>query len=212
VYHPNPGDGHAWVNVGFLSWLGAMTGMNDAGISAHEIGVSFPDTTWFGSESFAGIPFVFLLREMLQHDATLDDVITRMTTANRTCDLILGAGSRTDASFRSFAYSASQIHVFDDANLQPWNNTPDTWHPRIPSVVYHGMVRGVGWGGWGGLLSPRTFLALCSRPRARAHNPRPPRLPRVRRRTGTAPASTSRWRSNCRRCTAGSRPRTPSPT
>mgnify|MGYP006902778891 CR=1 FL=1 len=54
-------------------------------------GVSFPDKT-FGKESRVGIPFVFLLRDILQFDNTLNASITRIETAHRTCDLILGVG------------------------------------------------------------------------------------------------------------------------
>lgn len=54
--------------------------------------VSFPDDT-FGTESRFGIPFTFLLRDILQFDESLDDTIDRLINAHRTCDLILGTGS-----------------------------------------------------------------------------------------------------------------------
>jgi isopenicillin-N N-acyltransferase-like protein len=139
VYHPSQ-DGHAFANVGFLGWIGALTGMSSAQMSIHEIGVSFPDTTYFGSESFVGTPFVFLLRDILQFDATYQDTVARIQGANRTCDLILGVGDgKGEGAFRAFAYSASQLEVFDADNLQPWNNSATTWHPRIQDVVYYGM-------------------------------------------------------------------------
>lgn len=54
-------------------------------------GVSFPDKS-FGKESRIGVPFTFLLRNILQFDNTLNASITRIQTAHRTCDLILGVG------------------------------------------------------------------------------------------------------------------------
>lgn len=56
-----------------------------------EIGVAFPDST-FGKMSRIGIPFTFILRDVLQFDNSLQDALDRMTNANRTCDLILGVG------------------------------------------------------------------------------------------------------------------------
>ncbi len=64
-------------------------------------GVAYPDST-FGNESFVGTPFVFLLRDILQYDNSYLDAINRITTANRTCDLILGVGDGNAATFRSF--------------------------------------------------------------------------------------------------------------
>ena len=130
VYHPDAsrgGLGHAFANVGFVGWIGSLTGMSSAQLSIHEIGVSFPDATHFGSETFAGVPFVFLLRDILQFDRTYTDTVARITAANRTCDLILGVGDGKDGgAFRGFAYSGSMVEVYDDTNLEPFNNTPDT--------------------------------------------------------------------------------------
>jgi len=53
--------------------------------------VSYPDKS-FGKESRIGVPFTFLLRNILQFDDTLNASITRIKTAHRTCDLILGVG------------------------------------------------------------------------------------------------------------------------
>lgn len=91
VYHPS-NEGHAFANVGFIGWIGALTGQSDKHLAISEIGnagwvvhcarslqppdtfrsslssgVSFPDKT-FGKESRIGIPFTFLLRDILQFD------------------------------------------------------------------------------------------------------------------------------------------------
>lgn len=140
VYHPSQ-DGHAFANVGFLSWVGTLTGQSSVQMAISEIGVSYPDTTHFGNESFVGIPFVFLLRDILQFDGTYVDAVNRITNANRTCDLILGVGDGKPAAqtFRGFAYSASQLEVYDYTNMQPWNATGNTWHPRFDHITYWGM-------------------------------------------------------------------------
>jgi len=139
VYHPTTPRAHPFVNVGFLGFIGTFSGQSSAQLGVSEIGVSFPDTTYFGSESFAGVPFVYALRDILEFDNSYEDSVARLQGANRTCDLILAVGDGKAATARSFAYSASEIFVFDDKNLQPWNNSADTWHPRFPDLVYHAM-------------------------------------------------------------------------
>lgn len=97
--------------------------------------MAFPDST-FGNESFAGIPFIFLLRDILQFDATYTDTINRIQGANRTCDLILGVGDgKNGGAFRGFEYSASVAVPMNDVNQEPLAD----WHPRIPSMTYWGM-------------------------------------------------------------------------
>jgi isopenicillin-N N-acyltransferase like protein len=38
--------------------------------------------------------------------------------------------------FRGFQHSYSVLNVFDDRNMRPYNQS---WHPRLPSMVYYGM-------------------------------------------------------------------------
>jgi hypothetical protein len=137
VYHPNKdgSNGHAFVNVGIMGFLGGLTGMSEAQLGISEIGVSYPDAT-FGNESREGVPFIFLLRDILQFDYTIDDAINRMVNSRRTCDLILGVGDGKLGIFRAFQYSHSYLRVQNDMNMMP-NNA--TWHPRIQNMVYYGM-------------------------------------------------------------------------
>jgi hypothetical protein len=131
VYHPT--EGHAFVTVGFTGFIGGLTGLSSALLGISEIGVSYPDAT-FGSESRLGLPFIYLLRDILQFDTSVDDAVERMRGTRRTCDLILGVGDAT--TFRGMEYSYSTLDVFDDKNMRPRN---DTWHPHIEDVVYWGM-------------------------------------------------------------------------
>jgi len=133
VYHPN--QGHAFANIGLSGFIGGLTGMSEARLGISEIGAGYPDST-FGSESRIGLPFIFLLRDILQFDLTVDDAINRMINARRTCDLMLGVGDGKLGYFRGMEYSYSVLDVFDDKNLRPDNSS---WHPRIKDVVYWGM-------------------------------------------------------------------------
>ena len=139
VYHPsNASDGHAWANVGFSGWIASITGMSSAGLSISEIGVSYPDET-FGNETYLmpGYPWGFLLRDILQRDTNLSSGLERITSATRTCDLLLGVGdgnaAEGDGAFRGVQYSPGPANVFDDANLEP---SQYAWHPRIKVCFY----------------------------------------------------------------------------
>jgi len=134
VYHPSTGYGHDFANVGFTGFIGGLTGASAAQLGISEIGAAYPDAS-FGEESRIGVPFIFLLRDILQFDYTLDDSINRMVNSRRTCNLMLGVGDGKLNEFRGFQYSYSVLNVFDDQNLRP----NATWHPKIKDVVYWGM-------------------------------------------------------------------------
>jgi hypothetical protein len=135
VYHPNKGNGHPFFNLGVGGFIGGLTGVSSTQLGISEIGVDFPDST-FGSETRIGVPFVYLLRDILQFDNTIDDALSRIVNTHRTTDLILGVGDGKSASFRGVAYSSSKVTIMNDTNLLPDNAT---WHPRIKDVVYWGM-------------------------------------------------------------------------
>lgn len=135
VYHPsNPRDGHAFANIGWTGWIGSITGFNSKQMAISEIGVSFPDAS-FKSESRFGIPFTYILRDVLQFDSSLDDAMHRMQYAHRTCNLILGVGDGKISQFRGIQYSASVANFYNDTDMEP----TASWHPKIQDVVYYGM-------------------------------------------------------------------------
>ena len=143
IYHGDGGaGGQTFANVGWTGWLGSITGMSASALGISEIGVSFPDDS-FGKESRLGVPFTFLLRDLLQWETTLDGARHRIASSKRTCDLILGVGdgkpaaaANGSAPFNSVQYSASVAAFMNDSTLRPVNAT---WHAPIPRVVYHGM-------------------------------------------------------------------------
>jgi len=142
VYHPSdPSMGVAFANVGFTGFIGSLNGVNEMRLSTSEIGVSFPDDT-FGKESRFGVPFTYLLRDILQFDEKLDQALNHITDAARTCDLILGVGDGklTSLPFRGIQYSHSVANFYIDTDMMPYNETADPqWHPRLSNMVYYGM-------------------------------------------------------------------------
>lgn len=84
-----------------------------------------------GFRSREGIPFLFLLRDILQYDETVTDAINRIIAARRTCSIWIGLGD-TSNNFNIVAYSPDQIGVYNDMNLEV--NNPA--HPQLKDVVY----------------------------------------------------------------------------
>ncbi|KAA0153182.1 hypothetical protein FNF27_07763 [Cafeteria roenbergensis] len=141
VEHPtgDESDGsHPFASVGFVGWLGVLSGYSSQKLAVSEIGIAFPDAS-FGEESREGVPFTFLLRSILESDDSLTAATHRIKTANRTCDLVLAVGDGKQPgpeSFRAFEYSASVAINMTDYNMAPNN---DTWHPKMKDVAYLGM-------------------------------------------------------------------------
>lgn len=136
IYHPGnqSGLGHEFANIGWAGWVGVLTGMSKQQLGISEIGIAYPDKT-FGDESFIGIPFVFLEREIVQRARDIWDAMYRISAANRTCDLVLGVADARANTSRLVQYSHSIVRFFNDRDLEPnyW------WHPRLQDVVYCGM-------------------------------------------------------------------------
>ena len=137
VFHSNGGadDGNSFITVGFPGFMGALSGINEHLVAISEIGVSYPDPS-FGHESRLGVPFIFVLREILQYESTIESALTLLQDKRRTCDLILGVGDGNSNEVRGVQYSYSVCNAISDTNFIPVNAS---WHAPIPDAVYFGM-------------------------------------------------------------------------
>jgi len=127
VYHPNSDNGHDFAIVTWIGFIGAITGYSSAPIGLSE-------KVWMhynGTDSRSGIPFHFLLRDILQYDGGIDDAITRIINADRTCSIFIGLGDTLINEFRAIEYSLDIVRMFDDANYPEYPA-----HPRMPGLVY----------------------------------------------------------------------------
>ena len=149
VYHPegasenSAGDAqNAFASVGWPASIGTLTGMNEKQMSINEIGVSFADDS-FGQgtddtppEKVKGKPWMFVVRDILQHTSTLDEGVRSVQDSNRTCNLIVGIGDGKAEMVNGIQYSGYVANPYWDVNQLPVN---DTWHPKIDNMVYNGM-------------------------------------------------------------------------
>ena len=97
------------------------------------IGIEYEDAS-FGNESFVGIPFLYLLRDIAQFDASREAAVERIRAANRTCNLMVGVADGASGTFAGIQYSASVANVMESASQQMPVNA--SWHPQIPDVLY----------------------------------------------------------------------------
>eukprot|EP01116_Phalansterium_solitarium_P023469 TRINITY_DN8231_c0_g1_i1.p1 TRINITY_DN8231_c0_g1~~TRINITY_DN8231_c0_g1_i1.p1 ORF type:complete len:429 (+),score=169.95 TRINITY_DN8231_c0_g1_i1:93-1379(+) len=136
IYHPAPGYGHPFANIAWAGFLSSITGLSSARLGMSEK-VTDHD---FGTSTRIGIPFNFLMRDVLQWDANLGAAITRMANARRTCNIWLGTGDGNENRANLFQYSHSDLVVIDDTTViqYPSNDTKYT-HPLLKNVVYWGV-------------------------------------------------------------------------
>ncbi|CAE7857396.1 dcd1A [Symbiodinium sp. KB8] len=125
VYHPST-QGHTFSTLSWAGLLGSITGY-----SAANIGVS--EKVWLhydGPYSPAGIPFHFLLQDILQFDMDIDAALSRIASANRTCSIFIGLGDYYNNRFVAVEYSHTTVNVYNDRNF-----------PAYPP--YHDLYKGV---------------------------------------------------------------------
>jgi len=76
VYHPD--EGKPFVNVGWLGFIGVISGISKDGLSVAEIGAESVDI------SLDGIPMPFLLRKVLEESDSLEEAIDLVRWSRRT--------------------------------------------------------------------------------------------------------------------------------
>eukprot|EP01119_Soliformovum_irregulare_P002490 TRINITY_DN12738_c0_g1_i1.p1 TRINITY_DN12738_c0_g1~~TRINITY_DN12738_c0_g1_i1.p1 ORF type:complete len:419 (-),score=78.89 TRINITY_DN12738_c0_g1_i1:50-1306(-) len=127
VYHPTGGNGH---NFSIVTWTGFAAAIT--GFSSSPLGIC--EKVWIhynGTSSRSGIPFHFLLRDILQYDRTIDDGLNRIINAHRTCSIFVGLGDGLSNEFRAVEYSYERVNVYSDLDYPEYPA-----HPRMKGLVY----------------------------------------------------------------------------
>lgn len=141
IYHPTDG-GQPFANLGWPGSIGILSGFSNSQMAISEIGVTYPDDSFEqGTEDtppqkVQGEPWMFILRDVMKYETSLEDAITRIQNSNRTCNLIIGIGDGEESYVNGIEYSGYVAIPYDDQTLLPEN---ETWHPKIDGVVYNGM-------------------------------------------------------------------------
>ncbi|MDA3925792.1 MAG: C45 family autoproteolytic acyltransferase/hydrolase [Kiritimatiellae bacterium] len=74
-----PKDGYAWISLGYASFLGSVTAMNEHGLAIGEMG-------GHSDESWNGMPMTFLMREIAERTKSVDEAVALMKRVPRTCE------------------------------------------------------------------------------------------------------------------------------
>jgi hypothetical protein len=133
IYHPDKGQGNVYSQLTFAGFLGAFTGYGAETAICEKL---WMEKDYNGSYTRKGIPWNFLLRDILQFDKTIDDALDRIDSANRTCSIFIGLGDHQSQTFRAVEYSLSYVRVFNDTTPFPAYAPPSPQHPLFDDLVY----------------------------------------------------------------------------
>ena len=111
--------------------MGAVTGFSSSSVGLSEKYGGFK--AFNGTMALAGIPFPYLLRDILEFDADLSAALSRIYGAARTCPIYIGLGDSRVNQLRVIGYSESTADVYSDATFPESAAHP---HPRYTGVVY----------------------------------------------------------------------------
>jgi hypothetical protein len=142
VYHPTEEGASPFANIGWPGSIGVLSGFNSHRMGISEIGASYADDS-FGQgtentppEKVKGEPWMFVLRDVLKYQTSMDDGIKYIEEANRTCNLIIGLGDGEAGIVNGIEYSGYVAVFYNDTTLLSAN---DIWYWQIEGVVYNGM-------------------------------------------------------------------------
>jgi hypothetical protein len=130
-----PDNGIPFANIGWAGFVGAVSGMNAAGITLGEMGYGDPD-----NETLSGRPMIFMLREILQKANTLqtaEEIVFNSVPTNSYV-FLFADGKTKNASIifrdrdRFERYSAGE---------QIYDSKRKIALPAIPNLVYAGHYR-----------------------------------------------------------------------
>lgn len=158
-----PDGGQTFVNVGWLGFIGCVSGMNLSQIAVSEIGESFGPE----HETLAGEPMCFVLRDVLERADTLDAAVQIVRRAPRTSSYLYCLGDGKIPAARALRTAHDLCQVYDAAtypgprleNTVYWSMGDDSkWNARVyevlkaawgridPRTGMRGVMRGLGTG------------------------------------------------------------------
>ena len=112
-----PDGRNSWVSLGYSGFIGTVTAMNERGLAVGEMGGG-------GEGDWDGMPMSFLLRDLMERTATVDEALEILRRTPRTCEYyyVLSDKSRAMAAVHG---DARQMTV-----LRPGQQDPRL--PRVP--------------------------------------------------------------------------------
>ncbi|CAM6094541.1 unnamed protein product [Calypogeia fissa] len=109
-YHPS--DGNSFAIFTWAGFVGCISGYSG------RLGVS--EKAWVGyggTGSHRGMPWHFVLRDILQFTNNLEGAWNLLMETQRTCPILVGIGSLEDDKFFLLGYAADVLQLHDDSNF-----------------------------------------------------------------------------------------------
>lgn len=117
---------NAFVNIGWLGFIGCVSGMSEKHIALSEIGEHFGDEV----ETLAGEPMPFLMRRVLEEADTLDEAVAIFEQAHRTSSFLYCIGDAKIPAAVALRTSKDFCEVY---------GPEDHGDMSLPNVVYWSM-------------------------------------------------------------------------
>jgi isopenicillin-N N-acyltransferase-like protein len=129
VYRPV--NAHAFVNIGWIGFVGVVSGINERAVAISEMGFGDPP-----GETLAGMPMPFLLKNVLRYADTADQAAALVRAAPRTNSYVYFFGDGNGGAVGMIS-SAQQALVYPP-NEQDVIAFRDEQYPQFQDVLYAG--------------------------------------------------------------------------
>ena len=115
VYRPTTANANTYATIGWVGFVGAISGVNEKGVALSEMGYGNPP-----GETLAGTPMPFLLKNVLRYADTAEDGAAIIRAARRTNSYVYFLGDKHNepigmvtSAQRCLAYHANEREVLD---------------------------------------------------------------------------------------------------
>ena len=131
VYQPTTKNANPYVNIGWVGFVGVISGVNERGVALSEMGFGNPP-----GETLAGEPMPFLLKNVLRYANTAEEGAAIIRAARRTNSYVYFLGDKRNAPIGMItsAQHCVAYHANDRDTLEVGNKTL----PQFRDVVYGG--------------------------------------------------------------------------
>ena len=131
VYQPTTGNGNAYATIGWIGFVGAVSGVNAKGVALSEMGFGNPP-----GETLAGTPMPFMLKNVLRYADTAEDgaAIIRATRRTNSYVYFLGDKHNDPVGMVTSAQRCLAYHANEREELQVDGHAM----PQFHDIVYGG--------------------------------------------------------------------------
>jgi isopenicillin-N N-acyltransferase like protein len=131
VYRPTTESANMYVTIGWIGFVGAISGVNEKGVALSEMGFGNPP-----GETLAGTPMPFLLKNVLRYADTAEEAAAIIRAARRTNSYVYFLGDKHNAPIGMItsAQECVAYHANDRDTLEVGRKTL----PQFHDVVYGG--------------------------------------------------------------------------